>query len=181
MRRAGLHLLLLAALVAGTQPLAAAERLVVSLSTHRVLISSNFTGTDLVLFGAIEGLDPTKMARGGYDVVVSVRGPRRSFITRRKARLLGIWVNAESREFVDVPAYLSVSTNRAPAEIGPPDFLRRNAVGLANNMLAQRIGTDIADVQVQDPFRAGFLRAKTDEGLFREEPNGVTYLGVGAE
>lgn len=177
MRRLGPCLLLIAATLFA-QPLAAAERLIVSLSTHRVLISSNFTGTDLVLFGAIEGIEPAVLRRGGYDVVVTVRGPRRSFITRRKARMLGIWVNAESREFVEVPAYLSVSTNRAAAEIGAPDFLRRYAIGLANNMLAQRIGADIADVQVQDPFRAGFLRVKTAEDLFREEPNGVTYLGT---
>ncbi len=33
---------------------AAAERLVASLSNHRVLVTSNFTGAELVLFGAIE-------------------------------------------------------------------------------------------------------------------------------
>jgi uncharacterized protein (TIGR02186 family) len=170
--------LLLAAAALFAETLAAAERLVVSLSTHRVLISSNFTGADLVLFGAIEGVEPAVLRRGGYDVVVSVRGPRRSFITRRKTRMLGIWVNAESREFVDVPAYLSVSTNRPAAQIGASDFLRRHAIGLTNNMLAQRIGDDIADVPVQDQFRSGFLRVKTAEGLFREEPNGVTYLGT---
>jgi uncharacterized protein (TIGR02186 family) len=173
----GSFLLTLAA-VLFAQPLAAAERLIVSLSTHRVLISSNFTGADLVLFGAIEGVEPTVLRRGGYDVVVTVRGPRRSFIARRKARILGIWVNAESREFVEVPAHLSVSTNRPAVQIGAPDFLRRNGIGLTNNMLAQRIGSDVADVNVQDPFRAGFLRVKTAEGLFREAPNGVTYLGT---
>jgi uncharacterized protein (TIGR02186 family) len=178
MSRTRVAALALAASLAHSTPASAQERIIVSLSTHRVLISSNFTGTDLVLFGAIENIDPNVLGRGGYDVVVTVRGPRRTFITRRKERILGIWVNAESREFIDVPAYLSVSTNRPPAEIGTPDFLRRNAIGLTNNMLTQRLGADIADVQAQDPFRAGFLRVKRAEGLFREEPNGVTYLGT---
>ena len=42
-----------AALAAATSP-ASAERLVASLSTHRVMITSNFTGEELVLFGGIE-------------------------------------------------------------------------------------------------------------------------------
>ena len=33
---------------------AAAERLVVSLSNHRVAVTSNFVGEELVLFGTIE-------------------------------------------------------------------------------------------------------------------------------
>ena len=37
----------------GARP-AAAERLVVSLSNHRVAITSSFVGEDLVLFGTIE-------------------------------------------------------------------------------------------------------------------------------
>ena len=36
---------------------AAAERLVTSLSNHRVMVTSSFTGDELVLFGAIEGAD----------------------------------------------------------------------------------------------------------------------------
>ena len=35
----------------------AAERLVMSVSTHRVLITSNFTGTEVVVFGSIEDED----------------------------------------------------------------------------------------------------------------------------
>jgi uncharacterized protein (TIGR02186 family) len=157
---------------------AAAERLIVSLSTHRVLIHSNFTGDELVLFGSIENIDPNVLSRGGYDVVVTVRGPQRDFVTWRKARMLGIWVNSEFREFVDVPAYLAVSTNRPPAGIAQPDVLRRLRIGLVNNTLRQKIGNDVADVPADDQFRSGFLRVKTAEQLFNEQPNGVTYLGT---
>jgi len=176
MMRRGLIVLAIAAVFAAV-PASAAERLIVTLSTHRVLIQSNFTGADLVLFGSIDNIDPDVMERGGYDVVVSVRGPKRTFITRRKTRLLGIWANTESREFVEVPAYLAVSTNRPPVNIGAPDFLLRLRIGLVNNLLTQRIGADVADVHAQDPFRAGFIRVKIAEGMFSEEPNGVTYLG----
>ena len=155
---------------------AVGEKLVTSVSSHRVLITSNFTGADIVLFGAIEDDDKPANREGGYDIVVTVRGPAQTFIARRKARVLGIWVNAESRQFIEVPSYIAAMTSRPPNELGAPDFLRRNRIGLVNHTLQQRIGADYGDVVPQDPFRAAFLRVKMDEGLFYEEPTGVTFI-----
>ena len=100
-----------AALAAATSP-ASAERLVASLSTHRVMITSNFTGEELVLFGGIEQDSASGPRRGGYDIVVTVTGPRQSTVTFRKQRMLAIWVNADSRVFEDAPSYLAVLSNR---------------------------------------------------------------------
>ena len=63
---------------------AGAETLVTSLSTHYVRITANFTGADLVLFGAVERDARTVARRGGYDVIVTVTGPRQTFVTRRR-------------------------------------------------------------------------------------------------
>ncbi len=155
---------------------AAAERLVTSVSTHRVLITSNFTGTDLVLFGSIEDDEARSSKSSGYDIVVTVRGPSRTFIARRKDRVLGLWVNMDSRRFIEVPSYLAVLSSRPAADLGSPELLRRLRIGLANHTLPQQIGPDFADVVAQDPFRTAFLRVKEDEGLFHEEPQGVTFL-----
>jgi len=70
----------LAFLVALVTP-AQAERLIAALSTSRVLISSNFTGVDVVLFGSVERDGQTIARRGGYDIVVTVTGPRETVIT----------------------------------------------------------------------------------------------------
>lgn len=154
----------------------AVERLVTSVSTHRVLITSNFTGTSVVLFGAIED-DGMQAARAtGYEVVVTVRGPAQTVVVRRKSRVLGIWINTESRQFIDVPSYLAVLSSRPPQELGTTEFLRRNRIGLANHTLRQRIGSDFGDVVPQDPFRVAFLRVKMDNGLYHEEPTGVTFI-----
>lgn len=151
-----------------------AQKLVTSVSTHRVLISSNFTGTELVLFGTLEEAPGAQI--GTYDIVVTVRGPARTFVTRRKERVLGLWVNAASREFYQVPSYLAVMTNKPSAEIGTPDMLRKNRIGLANHVLTQQLGNDIADVSPDDPFRQSFLRVKTAEGAYTSDPQGVTFL-----
>jgi uncharacterized protein (TIGR02186 family) len=174
MRRASL--LAAAALLALHAVPARAERLVVSVSNHRVAITSIFSGEDLVLFGAIEP-DPGKTAlSGGYDLVVTVTGPKQTFRTRRKARKLGIWVNVDSREFVRVPSYLAVLSNRATSEIANPDRRRRLQIGLDNYLLPQRIGPDLADTVRDDPFRAAFVRLESQQNLYREVPNAVTFL-----
>jgi len=95
-------ILALVAAFSAAQP-AAAERLISALSTSRVLITSNFTGADVVLFGSVERDAQTVSRRGGYDIVVTVTGPRETIVTFRKQRVAGIWVNAESRSFVVFP------------------------------------------------------------------------------
>ena len=169
------QLLALALLVFGVEP-AAAERLVVSLSNHRVAVTSNFVGEELVLFGTIEPEPATSALRPPYDLVVTVTGPRQTIRTRRKQRILGIWVNADSREFVRVPAYLAVLSNRPVNDIANPDTLRRLQIGLDNFLLPQRIGSDVADTVRDDPFRRSFVRLQTQQGLYRESATAVTFL-----
>ncbi len=161
--------------VLASQP-AVAERLITSLSNHRVMVTSNFTGEDLVLFGSVERDNASVARRGGYDIVVTVTGPRESIRTRRKERVLGIWANLDSRTFVNVPSYLAVLSSKPVDALADADTLRRLQAGLDNIVLPQRIGPDTADVVHDDPFRVAFLRLKEEQGLYIDEPNGVTFL-----
>jgi uncharacterized protein (TIGR02186 family) len=147
-----------------------AERLVVSLSAHRVLINSSFTGAEPVLFGVIERDAASVTRRSGYDVVVTATGPRQDVVTRQKQRVLGIWVNAQSRTFFEVPAYLAVLSNRSLAAIAGADTLQRLQIGIA------RTPTAAADDPTTDAFRAAFLRLNREHGLYREEANAITFL-----
>jgi len=155
---------------------ARAEHLVVALSTHQVQINSSFVGTDLVLFGAIERDEKTVARAGGYDIVVRVTGPPQTEVTFRKSRVFGIWVNAESRVFLDAPGYLAMLSNRPLNEIAGPEVLRRYRIGLENMTFPQVISGDIGDVPVNDPFRMAFIRLNREQRLYREAPNAVTYL-----
>lgn len=172
MRRLALILLLI---VTGAAP-AAAERLVVSLSNHRVAVTSSFTGAELVLFGTIEPDRPRALLRPPYDLVVTVTGPKQTLRTRRKERVLGIWVNVDAREFQRVPAYLAVLSNRPMNMIATPEVLRRFQVGLDNYLLLQRVGADFADTVPDDPFRSAFIRLQTQYGLYRQSESAVTFL-----
>jgi uncharacterized protein (TIGR02186 family) len=155
---------------------AAAEKLITTLSTSRVLIASNFTGADVVLFGSVERDAQTVARRGGYDIVVTVTGPRETVVTFRKERVVGVWINSDQRTFVKAPSYLTVLANRTINEIADINTLRRTQTGLARVLLPQEISGDIADSIRDDPFRQAFLRLKIERGLYREQQNGVTFL-----
>jgi uncharacterized protein (TIGR02186 family) len=171
-----LTILALIVAIAAIAPPAGAERLVTSLSNHRVMVTSNFTGDEVVLFGAVEQDPASKPRRGGYDVVISVIGPRETTVTYRKDRVLGIWLNVESRTFDKTPAYLTVLANRPLDAIANAETLRRLQLGLENFYYSQRTGPGTSDVVRDDPFRRAFLRLKQQQGLYREESNGVTFF-----
>jgi uncharacterized protein (TIGR02186 family) len=176
MRNRAIIIAFVAVAVGGAAAPACAERLVVSLSNHRVAVTSNFVGENLVLFGTIEPDRPRAALRDSYDLVVTVTGPRETLRTRRKERVLGIWVNIDSREFVRVPSYLEILSNRPVGQIAPPEMLRQLQLGLNHITLTQRIGADFADTVPDDPFRVAFIKLETQSGAYREAATAVTFL-----
>jgi uncharacterized protein (TIGR02186 family) len=178
MRRAGLFAVgcALASGVLSIGDVARAERLIVSVSNHRVTVTPNYAGEELVLFGSVEKDDKAPPNRGNYDLVVTVSGPRADMVTRRKERRFGIWVNNDYRQFLKVPTYLAVFSNRPFEVIAPPEVQRRQQVGLKNVLLTQRVGPDYADVVPDDAFRSAFVRLRSEHGLYREATSAVTFL-----
>jgi uncharacterized protein (TIGR02186 family) len=161
-------------LLALTPQPAGAERLVASLSNHIVQITSNFTGVELTLFGTVENDQTTQPHNDRYDIVVTVTGPRESVVALRKGRIFGIWMNAESRTFVDAPSFLDVLSTRPFASIADAETLRREQIGIADMSLQQQTGPDVANAN--NPFRQAFVRIKQDRHLYGETTNGVTFL-----
>lgn len=162
--RATIVAALLLALLAAGQP-ARAQELVADLSDHLIAIDSEFTGTDLLVFGAIEGEG---------DVVVIVRGPRVPVVVRQKARVFGIWLNAASVTFTDVPAFYAVATSRPPEEILDADMRRLNEIGLDQLRLDVEPDTAIDDIA---SYRDALIHLRQKNGLFVSEPAKVSFLG----
>jgi uncharacterized protein (TIGR02186 family) len=168
--------LLVFALLSITVPTARAERLIASVSNHRVTVTPNYSGEELVLFGSIEKDSSTPAGRTNYDLVVTVSGPRSDMVARRKERRFGIWINNDSREFLQVPAYLALFANRPFDDIASAEIERRQQLGLNNVLLTQRVGPDYADVVPDDAFRKAFVRLQTRRGLYREDTSAITFL-----
>lgn len=153
---------------------ARAETMITSLSTHRLQITSNFVGSEIVLFGSIERDAQTISRPGGYDMAVVVRGPRALMVTRQKTRFFGIWVNTDSRQFVEMPAFYALLSNKAAADLADIELRARQQIGVDSlTAITPRLGPDPAATPA---FRDALLRINRAKGLYRENPTGVTFL-----
>ena len=138
-------------------PVAQAQRLAVDLSSSEVAISTGFSGAELMLFGAMEGYG---------DIVVTVIGPHRDEVVRRKERLMGIWVNGASVTFKGAPAYYRIAASRPLHEIATPEILDQLEIGVAEIelfTLSERTPEEIIE------FRKALIRNKKRLRLYSED------------
>jgi uncharacterized protein (TIGR02186 family) len=144
---------------------ARAQPLVFDLSSHLIAITTGFSGTELLLFGATEGEG---------DVIVTLRGPETTTVVRKKSRVAGIWINTERMAFTGVPAFYRVAASRPLEQIAPPALRARYQVGLENLRMSPPVDARPGEIQA---FRAGLLRNQESRGLYASEPGRVTFLG----
>lgn len=121
---------------------AVADPLVVDLSNHLVAITTGFTGTKVLLFGAVEDEG---------DVIVTVRGPDQDMVVRKKERKVGIWVNSESARYKNIPAYYASASNRPMDIIAPPEVLLDYRIGLHNQRFVAE--SDLTDADKKSTAR----------------------------
>ena len=170
-----LLLLLLASLaLAATSGPARAQALVADLTNHLIAITTGFTGTSVVLFGATDG---------SGDVIVVVRGPERDVTVRRKSKVAEVWVNTRQVTFQSVPSYYSIAAGSPGREDTPP---LDEIAPLAMRQLHQigldtlRLNSDAAATpQEIDEFRTALLRNEARGGLYPPSIGHVTFIPKG--
>jgi len=164
MLRAPLLAFLLLAMPGGA---ARAEDLVSGVSQDTIQITSNYTGTDIVVFGAIER--PQNIQ--GRNIVVVVRGPDEAMTVRRRSRIAGVWVNSDAARFEGLPAYYYLASTEPVARIAPPDALARYGIGL-QALKPSATGSH----HDPEPFRQAVIRHLRQTGLYVESPGSIDFL-----
>jgi len=158
--------------------------IVAALSQETVEIRSNFSGAELVLFGAVRGFED------GDDIVVVVRGPAQDLRVMRKERTFGIWINRAPVLFESVPGYYTVASTRPLNEIGAFSALRRDGIGLDHLRLSAptterqevRFGVEVTVSEIGEEiaeYRSAIARARRTEALFAETSEGVGIIEGG--
>ncbi|MBL8806220.1 MAG: TIGR02186 family protein [Rhodospirillales bacterium] len=150
--------------LAGTAA-ARAQALVADLSSHLIAITTGFSGTELLLFGAKEGEG---------DVVVIVRGPDGDTTVRRKSRVAGIWINRDDLRFAGVPSFYRVAASRPLADFVPASLRQRHQIGVEYLRLQPARELNSEDTAA---FRAGMIRNKEAVRLYDPEVGRVSFLG----
>ena len=143
--------------------------LVPEISQHEVQVRQGFTGTELLLFGAI--LDPDRRGAGrDYDIVVVLKGPSEPIRLREKERLLGVWVNAASTDFRSAPAFFAVASSHPIADIVDE---KTAAIFEFGTQYIQLSPSGVIDPEEQARFTAGFADLRRRQDLYKEDFGGV--------
>lgn len=157
--------------VADTSP---QEAISSDLSSRNISIQSNFTGARLVVFGTVEHSKQDASESGIYDIAVVVRGPDKTFVTRRKERTFGIWINRTTATFNNIPGFYGVLSTRPLDEIAKPSTL--NGLGIGFDSLDLIPVGETKKLPEHKEFRDALVRVKKREGVYFEQGVGVVFI-----
>ncbi|HZH08683.1 MAG TPA: TIGR02186 family protein [Lautropia sp.] len=143
--------------------------LVPEVSQHNVEVRQGFTGTELLLFGAI--LDPRGRRAGqAYDIVVVLKGPSEPIRLREKEQVGGIWVNAQSTDYRSAPTFFKVASSRPISQIVDE---KTAAIFEFGTDYIQLSPSGIIDTATQRRFAQGLVDLRRRQGLYSEDMGGV--------
>lgn len=165
-----LCLAMLAPLAAPAADAAApSEQIVAGLSQEQISITASFSGSSILIFGAVKRDAPP--AQPPLQVIVTLQGPRTPVQVSRKGDVFGLWINTASAKVTEAPAYYAIATSAPLARIlSHTDDLRyRISIPLAIRE------TGVAS-QVSEPraFLDALIRIRERDGLYKLDEGAVT-------
>lgn len=149
-----------------------AESLVSTLSDAAVEITSNFTGEQIVVFGAVRGA-PSESQE--YQVAIVVEGPPQHVIVRRKERLLGVWANRTSRSFEGVPSYYVMHLSENFADGAAASQLGQYRLGVPSLAFVETASAEGTAALFADAL----VELKAAHALYQERESAVEFLAPG--
>jgi uncharacterized protein (TIGR02186 family) len=154
------------------------ETVQADVSTRSVAITSSFTGTEIVVFGAVDNSRQASAESGLYDVVIVLEGTPTRLVARRKSNVGGIWINTQSITFESIPSYYAIASTRPLDELADPILLRESDIGFEQVRMTPIRGweTGLSTADLAE-FKSAVIRLKQKEGLYVQEQYGVVFIG----
>lgn len=162
-------ILALAALVLSTVFAQAAEEVVLGLSKDKISITTNFDGSDILIFGAIKREEAIPDGPP-VEVIVTVAGPSLPVTVRRKEKKLGIWVNTDSVDVDHAPSFYAVMSS------GPMQDVLKNVEDLRHEISVPRAIRSVgAPSNIQDSmsFTDALIRIRSKSNLYQLRQDSV--------
>ncbi len=153
-------------------PAAATETVVAGLSKDAVAITADFTGSEILIYGAVKREQPVP-AGPPLDVIVTLEAPSRGVTIRRKDRVWGIWMNRDQVPVGAAPGFYAVVSS------GPLDRILLPEEDATHRItIARAIRSFGAPLEVEDarPFTEALLRIRTAEGMYLRDEAGVKVV-----
>lgn len=151
---------------------AVGEEVVAGLSQTRVSITTSFTGSEIFVFGAVKREAPAP--EGKLDVIVTVSGPSRPVLVRKKERRFGVWVNGPGVQIDAAPSFYAVKTTGSFREIISWTEELRRQVGLAE--VIRLIDAPDWLVGERGDYLEAVVRVRENQGLYFIDEGGVSLV-----
>lgn len=153
------------------------ETVQADISTRRVAVTSSFAGTEIVVFGAVENSRQESAESGVYDIVIVVVGTPSRLVARKKSKIAGIWLNADSMDFLSVPSYYTIASTRPIDEIASEELLKAASIGFEHvPMVLSESAAKRSPAEIKE-FRDAVVRMKRKEKLFQVDQYSVAFIG----
>lgn len=149
---------------------AAPVRLITDISQSRIDIIYTFKGAELLVFGAIQYANG-EVPRAAPGLVVVVRGPAEPITVRKKAKVVGVWMNTQAVRFESAPGFYAVATSEPIADLVDERTAAIWEIGVGSLQLSP---TGDASPEQVGIFERGLIDLRRRTGLYAEHEGAVT-------
>jgi uncharacterized protein (TIGR02186 family) len=141
-------------------PAQAEEEIILGLSQNEIDITATFTGSEILLFGAIRRDAP--VPDGNLGIIVTVAGPEVPVTVRRKERRFGIWVNVDDVKIAAAPSFYAVATSADLSKVLRPSEDLINRITIPK--VVRQVGTNVLDSQ---SFARALVRIRSENDQYQ--------------
>ncbi len=149
-----------------TQARAEGDGVVADISSYYVDISPRFTGTRVLLYGAVD-ID-------NGNVILIIKGPRQNFLLDKQERVLGIWVKGKTILYDNVPHFYHIISSEPVDKIASLSAIE--TYNLALDAL-DITGTENRLVVSEQAELRQYLRKMEQSGLYSQSTENFVWLG----
>lgn len=149
---------------------AKAEEVVLGMSSDTISITTNFDGSELLIFGAVKREAPIA-ADEQLEVVIAVAGPKEPVVLRRKEKRFGIWVNTEAVEVDLAPSFYAIATTGPFSEVVSDVEDLRHKISIPRAIRSVGAPMTVTDSQ---SFTEALIRIRTNNDLYQLNEGSVS-------
>ena len=162
--------------VAGASAELPPERVQADVSARRIAVTASFSGTEVVVFGAVDNSRQSSPEAGLYDVVIVVEGAPTGLVARRKSKVAGVWINTSSLAFDSVPSFYAIASTRPLDEVASDDVIKKADIGFQHVRMKVAAGQQVSPEDLKQ-WREAVVRLKRKDRLYVAEDYSVVFIG----
>ena len=149
---------------------ARSEEVLAGLSQTALALTATFTGSEILVFGAVRRDTPIPEDAAPLHVIVTIEGPPQRLSVWRKGRIGGIWMNVEEVRVARAPSLYAVASTAPLDQILSSTEDLRHSISIPRAIRSFGTMAMAADAPL---FVEALIRLRTEDGLFTDAPGAM--------